>query len=81
MSNFEGMNNVQIAIIPQGTVINGNIEITGKLEMYGTINGDINSNDRVNICGDVKVHYPLLKNSFPHHDLYKPLQLLLQIVT
>ena len=44
MSNFEGMNNVQVAIIPQGTVINGNIEIAGKLEMYGTINGDINSN-------------------------------------
>ncbi|MBQ3164626.1 MAG: polymer-forming cytoskeletal protein [Lachnospiraceae bacterium] len=54
MSNFEGMSNVQVAIIPQGTVINGNVEITGKLEMYGTINGDINSNDRVNICGDVK---------------------------
>lgn len=54
MSNFEDMNNVQVAIIPQGTVINGNVEITGKLEMYGTINGDINSNDRVNICGDVK---------------------------
>ena len=54
MSSFESMNNVQVAIIPQGTVINGNIEIAGKLEMYGTINGDINSNDRVNICGDVK---------------------------
>lgn len=53
MSNFDGMNNAQVAIIPKGTVINGNIEITGKLEMYGTINGDINSNDRVNICGDV----------------------------
>ncbi len=53
MSNFDGTNNAQVAIIPQGTVINGNIEITGKLEMYGKINGDINSNDRVNICGDV----------------------------
>lgn len=54
MSSFESMNNVQVAIIPQGTVINGNVEIAGKLEMYGTINGDINSDDRVNICGDVK---------------------------
>lgn len=53
MSNFGEMSNAQVAIIPKGTVINGNIEITGKLEMYGTINGDINSNDRVNICGDV----------------------------
>lgn len=53
MSNFDGMSNAQVAIIPKGTVITGNIEITGKLEMYGTINGNINSNDRVNICGDV----------------------------
>lgn len=54
MSNFGEMNNKEVAIIPKGTVINGNIEITGKLEMYGTIHGDINSTDRVNICGDVK---------------------------
>lgn len=54
MSNFGEMNNKEVAIIPNGTVINGNIEIAGKLEMYGTIHGDINSTDRVNICGDVK---------------------------
>ena len=53
MSNFGEMNNTQVAIIPKGTIINGNIEIAGKLDMYGTINGDIDSNDRVNICGDV----------------------------
>ncbi len=53
MSNYDQMSNTEVAIIPKGTVINGNIEISGKLEMYGTINGDINSNDRVNICGDV----------------------------
>lgn len=47
------MSNTEVAIIPKGTVINGNIEIIGKLEMYGTINGDISSTDRVNICGDV----------------------------
>ena len=53
MSNFGEMNNTDVAIIPKGTIINGNIEITGKLDMYGTINGDISSTDRVNICGDV----------------------------
>lgn len=53
MSNFGEISNTQVAIIPKGTIINGNIEITGKLEMYGTINGDISSDNRVNICGDV----------------------------
>lgn len=54
MNNFEGMRNSETAIIPKGTVINGNIEISGKLEMYGTIHGDIHSKDRVNICGEVQ---------------------------
>ncbi len=42
-----------IAIIPAGTVINGNVDISGKLEMHGEINGNINSDDRVNINGNV----------------------------
>lgn len=53
MSNFDEMSNVQVAIIPKGTIINGNIDIAGKLEMYGTMHGDINSDNRVNICGEV----------------------------
>ncbi len=53
MNNFGEAANADVAIIPKGTVINGNIDIDGKLEMYGEINGNINSNDRVNICGDV----------------------------
>ena len=53
MNNFNGMNNARVAIIPKGTVVNGNIEINGKLEMYGMINGNICSDERVNICGDV----------------------------
>ena len=53
MNNFNGMNNTRVAIIPKGTVVNGNIEINGKLEMYGMINGNICSDERVNICGDV----------------------------
>lgn len=54
MNNFVEMRNAETAIIPKGTIINGNIEISGKLEMYGTINGNINSKERVNICGEVK---------------------------
>ncbi len=53
MNNFGEAAGRDIAIIPKGTVINGDIDITGKLEMYGEINGNINSNDRVNICGNV----------------------------
>ncbi len=53
MNDFNEMNKAQVAIIPKGTVINGNIEIVGKLDMYGTVNGNIDSDDRVNICGDV----------------------------
>lgn len=44
----------QIAVIPRGTVITGNIEMTGNLEMYGTIHGDIHSDSRVHLCGDVE---------------------------
>ena len=51
MSNIEETNDT--AVIPKGTVINGNIDIVGKLEMYGVINGDIKSDSRVNICGEV----------------------------
>lgn len=53
MNNFGGTAGTDIAIIPKGTVINGNIEIDGKLEMHGEVNGNINSNDRVNISGNV----------------------------
>lgn len=51
MSNFGENRQIETAIIPKGTIINGNVEITGKLEMYGTINGDIQSTDKVNIYG------------------------------
>lgn len=68
MNNFDGAGNAEIAVIPKGTVINGNIEIDGKLEMYGEINGNINSNDRVNICGavtgDIKANDLYTKDSF-----------------
>lgn len=68
MNNFGGTENAEIAVIPKGTVINGNIDINGKLEMYGEINGNINSNDRVNICGtvtgDIKANDLYTKDSF-----------------
>ena len=41
MDNYGAINNTETAIIPKGTVINGNIAIEGKLEMYGEVNGDI----------------------------------------
>lgn len=53
MSNFGETNSADTAVIPQGTVINGNITITGKLEMHGAVNGNIDSNDRVDISGNV----------------------------
>ncbi len=53
MDNFGAMRNTETAIIPKGTVINGNIAIEGKLEMYGVVNGDINSDSRVNVSGDI----------------------------
>ncbi len=53
MNNFGGAGSAEVAIIPKGTVINGNIEIDGKLDMHGEINGNIVSNDRVNITGTV----------------------------
>lgn len=52
MSNLD-TNNGATAVIPKGTVISGNIEITDKLEMYGEINGDIYSTNYVNVCGNV----------------------------
>lgn len=53
MDNFGAARKTETAIIPKGTVINGNVEIEGRLEMYGVVNGDINSDSRVNISGDV----------------------------
>ena len=53
MDNFEETNNIETAIIPKGTVINGNIVISGKLDMYGVVNGDIRSDNQVNIAGNV----------------------------
>lgn len=53
MNNLGEANNAEVAVIPKGTVINGNISIEGKLEMYGIVNGDIASDSRVNICGNV----------------------------
>lgn len=54
MSVFEVVNsNVETAVIPKGTVVNGNIEITGRLEMHGEVNGNINSTHRVDVSGEV----------------------------
>lgn len=53
MNHFEEPNSTDTAIIPKGTIINGNISITDRLEMYGEINGDISSANRVDICGEV----------------------------
>jgi cytoskeletal protein CcmA (bactofilin family) len=49
---MSGLSN-DTAFIPKGTVINGDIDITGKLDMYGEVNGNISSDDHVNIVGDV----------------------------
>ena len=51
MNNYGDTRQTEAALIPKGTTINGNIEITGKLDMYGTMNGDIQSTDKVNIYG------------------------------
>lgn len=53
MNNIGEANNSEVAVIPKGTVINGNVSIEGKLEMHGVVNGDIESDSRVNICGNV----------------------------
>jgi cytoskeletal protein CcmA (bactofilin family) len=44
---------MSVAYIPKGTIINGDIEISGNLEMYGEVNGNISSDNQVNIIGDV----------------------------
>jgi cytoskeletal protein CcmA (bactofilin family) len=49
---MSGLSN-DTAYIPKGTVINGDIEITGKLDMYGEVNGNITSDNHINIVGDV----------------------------
>ena len=54
MNYYGETNNTMEAIIPKGTIINGNIAISGKLEMYGEVNGNIDSDSRVNVCGNVK---------------------------
>lgn len=48
-NNYSGA----IAVIPKGTVITGNIETKGRLEMYGEIRGNIISTDALNIEGDI----------------------------
>ena len=64
MDNFGAARKTETAIIPKGTVINGNVEIEGRLEMYGVVNGDINSDSRVNISGDVTANDLFAKDSF-----------------
>lgn len=68
MNNFGETMGKEVAIIPKGTVINGNIDINGKLDMYGDINGNIVSNDHVtisgNVTGDIKANDIYAKNSF-----------------
>lgn len=54
MNDMERGRSGQVAVIPKGTVITGNIEIKGQLEMYGTIQGNIVSDDRVHLCGNVE---------------------------
>jgi cytoskeletal protein CcmA (bactofilin family) len=49
---MSGLSN-ETAFIPKGTVINGDIEISGKLDMYGEVNGNISSDNHINIIGDV----------------------------
>lgn len=68
MNEFNTVVSIETAVIPKGTVINGNIEVNGKLEMYGTINGDIVSTDRITVCGDIngniKANDLYVKDSF-----------------
>jgi cytoskeletal protein CcmA (bactofilin family) len=51
--NFSESRNIDTAFIPRGTIINGDIQISGKLDMYGEVNGNISSDNHVNIVGDV----------------------------
>ena len=53
MDNLGEVNSIETAIIPKGTVINGNITIEGRLEMYGVVNGDIHSDSRVDVSGNI----------------------------
>lgn len=54
MDNSGETRNTATAVIPKGTVINGNIEVTGRLVMYGEVHGDIKSDSRVSLRGDVQ---------------------------
>jgi cytoskeletal protein CcmA (bactofilin family) len=45
--------NADTAYIPKGTIINGDIQISGNLNMFGEVNGNISSDNHVNIVGDV----------------------------
>lgn len=54
MNNIGETARTDVAIIPKGTIINGNVDIDGKLDMHGEINGNIVSNDRVTLFGSVK---------------------------
>ena len=64
MDNLAETNSVETAIIPKGTVINGNITIEGRLEMYGVVNGDILSDSRVDVSGDITGNDFYAKDSF-----------------
>ncbi len=72
MNNFEETG-AGTAVIPKGTIINGNIDMTGKLEMYGEVNGNIKSGDCINICGNVKGNIKAIdlyaKDSFIEGDI------------
>ena len=68
MNNFSETAGAEVAFIPKGTVINGNIDMDGKLDMHGEINGNIVSNDHVtlfgDVTGDIKVNSIYAKDSF-----------------
>ena len=68
MNNFSETAGAEVAFIPKGTVINGNIDMNGKLDMHGEINGNIVSNDHVtlfgDVTGDIKVNSIYAKDSF-----------------
>lgn len=42
------------AVITDGMVVTGDVTMVGPLEVYGTINGNVDSNDLVNILGEIR---------------------------